>query len=64
MKTKPKTVTDKLLAEILHDLAELRALREELENTPPPGDPLDAFRAVFRDGLKELEQDEAQANPV
>jgi hypothetical protein len=43
MKTKPNTITDKLRAEILRDLAELRTLREELENTPPPASPLQAW---------------------
>jgi hypothetical protein len=45
---KPNTITDKLRAEILRDLAELRALREELANTPPPVSPLRAFADAMR----------------
>ncbi len=44
---KQKTIDD-LREEILRDLAELRALRQELENTPPPGDPLQAFCDALR----------------
>jgi hypothetical protein len=56
---KTETISDEFRAELIRDLAELRALREELANTPPPCDPLEAFRKALRDGLNEQEQDEA-----
>jgi hypothetical protein len=48
MKPKPNTITDKLRAAILNDLAELRALREELANTPQPASPLRAFADAMK----------------
>jgi hypothetical protein len=42
------TISDDLRAAILNDLAELRALREELANTPPPASPLQAWCDAIR----------------
>jgi hypothetical protein len=54
-----KTVSNKSRAAILRDLSQLRAEIKKLEATPPPCDPLVAFRKALRDGLNEQEQDEA-----
>jgi hypothetical protein len=43
-----KTVSNKSRATILRDLSKLRAEIKKLEATPPPCDPLEAFRRVFR----------------
>jgi hypothetical protein len=54
-----KTVSNKSRAAILRDLSKLRAEIKKLEATPPPCDPLEAFRRMFRDRSKEHDRGKA-----
>ena len=49
-----KTIPHKFRAALIRDLRKLRAeLKNLRENPPQHRDPLDAFRAVFRDSAKD-----------
>lgn len=52
------------LSALLTDLRKLRAEIRELQANPQPRtDPLDAFRAVFRDGVKDEPDSESTEPP-